>query len=261
MQSGKVALHWPAADVARAAAGAQSPVVARRALRRSRGIRRATRRGRAGVRGRRGQRPSAGRQRRLSVRRTTTISAWLCFNARRRQASLRGCVLEHGRVLVRAGTPGVVAMQYEITDLAAIELARSFYDSVASGLPIDTAMSEARKAVRLSLPGTRVGHARALSCAPDGVLFDVTGNCQFPPAVTPPAWLGPNWRRLTAAVTPHRGFRCRVRPWVPSGRLVALWRRLRSLPCFLPHKGSAAGGVAGLKDPQWHRWRLTARCW
>src|SRR5688500_1415704 len=41
--------------------------------------------------------------------------------------------------LVRRGTPAVVAMQYEITDEAAIEFSRSFYNAIASGTPVDAA--------------------------------------------------------------------------------------------------------------------------
>src|SRR5690606_37243505 len=43
--------------------------------------------------------------------------------------------------LVRRGLPAVIAMQYEITDRAAIEFARSLYDALADGLPIDSAVS------------------------------------------------------------------------------------------------------------------------
>jgi sugar lactone lactonase YvrE len=83
-------------------------------------------------------------------------------------------------VLVRRGTPGVVAMQYEITDLAAIELAQTFYEFVAHGTPVDAALGEARKAVRLGLPGTlEWGTPVLFMRSPDGVLFDVVN---VPPA-------------------------------------------------------------------------------
>ncbi len=75
-------------------------------------------------------------------------------------------------VLVRRGLPAVLAMQYEITDRAAIEFARGFYEALADDLPVDAATAEARKAVSLGLTntiewGTPVLHMRA----PDGVLF------------------------------------------------------------------------------------------
>src|SRR5207302_231387 len=121
-------------------------------------------------------------------------------------------------VLVRKGTPGVVAMQYEITDLAAIELARSFYDSVAGGLPVDTAMSEARKAVRLSLPGTlEWGTPVLFMRAPDGVLFDVDESTATPPAAPPEV---PTPRAATTTTREPRQRRIKL-PGSSRGRVVA----------------------------------------
>jgi WD40 repeat protein len=52
--------------------------------------------------------------------------------------------------LVRRGIPAVVAMQYEISDLAAIEFTRTFYGALADGFPIDVGVMEARRAVKLA---------------------------------------------------------------------------------------------------------------
>jgi WD40 repeat protein/tetratricopeptide (TPR) repeat protein len=74
--------------------------------------------------------------------------------------------------LVRAGIPAVVAMQYEITDRAAIEFSRSFYDAVADRLPIDAAVAEARTAVKMGSAlewGTPVLYMRS----EDGLIFDI----------------------------------------------------------------------------------------
>jgi tetratricopeptide (TPR) repeat protein len=74
--------------------------------------------------------------------------------------------------LVRAGIPAVVAMQYEITDGAAIEFSRSFYDAVADRLPIDAAVAEARTAVKMGSAlewGTPVLYMRS----EDGLIFDM----------------------------------------------------------------------------------------
>ena len=64
--------------------------------------------------------------------------------------------------LVRRGLPAVLAMQYAISDRAAIEFTASFYGALAAGLPIDAATSEAREGHR---PGAGrlagVGHAAA----------------------------------------------------------------------------------------------------
>lgn len=103
--------------------------------------------------------------------------------------------------LVRRGTPAVVAMQYEITDDAAIEFSRSFYEALADGLPVDAALGEARKGIALAIPntlewGTPVLHMRA----PDGVLFKLSGRRSRRPvadAVAPAATPVP-----AAAATP-----------------------------------------------------------
>ena len=77
-------------------------------------------------------------------------------------------------ILVRRGLPAVLAMQYEITDHAAIEFSRAFYDVLAEGMAVDTAVVEARKAVSFAVSntiewGTPVLYMRS----PDGKIFDV----------------------------------------------------------------------------------------
>ena len=75
-------------------------------------------------------------------------------------------------ILVRRGIPAVLAMQYAITDRAAIEFARTFYESLVDGLPVDAAVVESRVAISLAVHntvewGTPVLYMRS----PDGVLF------------------------------------------------------------------------------------------
>jgi hypothetical protein len=75
--------------------------------------------------------------------------------------------------LVRRGIPAVVAMQYQITDKAAIEFCSAFYESLADGLPVDTAVTEARVAVSMDSMlewGTPVLYMRSR----DGRLFDIS---------------------------------------------------------------------------------------
>jgi formylglycine-generating enzyme required for sulfatase activity len=77
--------------------------------------------------------------------------------------------------LVRGGTPCVVAMQYEITDTAAIEFSRTFYEALADGLPLETVISEARKSITFSKPDSlEWGTPVIFTHAPDGILFDLT---------------------------------------------------------------------------------------
>lgn len=90
--------------------------------------------------------------------------------------------------LVRRGIPAVVAMQEAITDQAAIEFAQSFYENLTSGLPVDAAVAEARKAILFEIAntlewGTPVLYMRA----PDGRIFDLHSLPKPPSEPTPPA--------------------------------------------------------------------------
>ena len=51
------------------------------------------------------------------------------------------------QALVRQGIPAVIAMQFEISDPAALVFSQSFYQAIADGLPVDLAMVEARMAM------------------------------------------------------------------------------------------------------------------
>lgn len=75
--------------------------------------------------------------------------------------------------LVRAGLPAVVAMQFEITDRAAITFAREFYGAVADGLPADAALAEARKAILGTGNDVEWGTPVLYSRVEDGLLFQV----------------------------------------------------------------------------------------
>ena len=71
------------------------------------------------------------------------------------------------------GIPAVVAMQFKVTDSAAIQLAESFYRAVALGKPVDHALTTARRMVEADEEynfewGTPVLFMRS----PDGYLFD-----------------------------------------------------------------------------------------
>ncbi len=79
-----------------------------------------------------------------------------------------------GAVLARLGIPAVVSMQYEISDRAALEFSRMFYDTLAEGLSVHEAVTEARIAISMTIResfewGTPVLHMRAS----DGHLFDI----------------------------------------------------------------------------------------
>lgn len=67
-----------------------------------------------------------------------------CEGAR---ASIRDPFSSLAGILVKNNIPTVVAMQFEITDSAAIKFAEEFYSSVADGFPIESALTEARKGI------------------------------------------------------------------------------------------------------------------
>ena len=78
-------------------------------------------------------------------------------------------------VLMRRGIPAVVAMQYEITDPAAIAFARGFYTALAAQHPVDQAVTRARRAIKLARPSTLEWATPVLYLrSPHGELFDVT---------------------------------------------------------------------------------------
>jgi hypothetical protein len=49
--------------------------------------------------------------------------------------------------LLHQGVPAAIAMQFEITDSAAITFAQEFYGALADGYPIDAAVAESRRAI------------------------------------------------------------------------------------------------------------------
>ncbi|MGY1763568.1 CHAT domain-containing protein [Geodermatophilus sp. SYSU D00779] len=79
-----------------------------------------------------------------------------------------------GAALVRRGVPAVLAMQFEISDSAAVEFTRSFYEAVAAGQPVDIAVRDARLSVCLSRPNSLEWGIPVLFLRQrDGRIFDV----------------------------------------------------------------------------------------
>jgi len=106
--------------------------------------------------------------------------------------------------LVHQGIPAVVAMQFEITDDAAITFAHSLYEAVADGYQLDAAMAEARNAVRDEPNPVEWGTPVLYLRAPDGRIFDL------PPRTAPPdtsgqaGAAGPARLERPAVLTPRR---------------------------------------------------------
>jgi hypothetical protein len=75
--------------------------------------------------------------------------------------------------LVRKGVPAVVAMQFPITDDAAIPFADALYTRIAAGDPVDTAVTEGRVAIRAAVRDSMEWATPVLFMrSPDGRLFE-----------------------------------------------------------------------------------------
>ena len=101
--------------------------------------------------------------------------------------------------LIQRGVPAVLAMQYPVTIDAATEMARELYGALAQGWPVEAALAEARKAMRLAAEGglewaTPVLYSRSRS----GVLFQ--------PSVAPE---GGRAEPVAAARAPAQSLRSR----------------------------------------------------
>ncbi len=88
-------------------------------------------------------------------------------------------------ILVRRGLPAVLAMQYPITDRAAVEFARVFYEALADGLPVDTATSEARQAISIASRSVEWGVPVLYMRATDGRLFSPQSSILSPQPSVP----------------------------------------------------------------------------
>ncbi|MGD8402150.1 MAG: CHAT domain-containing protein [Anaerolineales bacterium] len=75
--------------------------------------------------------------------------------------------------LMLQGLPAVIAMQFRITDIAAITMAREFYSALADGYPVDASLTEARKSIKTHGNELEWGTPVLYMRSPDGAIFDV----------------------------------------------------------------------------------------
>ncbi len=76
--------------------------------------------------------------------------------------------------LLQQGVPAVVAMQFEITDQAALSFSHEFYTSIACGEPLDMALGRARTAIFAEGNDIEWGTPVLFTRLPDGRIFDVS---------------------------------------------------------------------------------------
>jgi len=91
--------------------------------------------------------------------------------------------------LVQQGIPAVIAMQFEITDAAAITFAHEFYSALADGYPVDAAVVEARTAIFAAGNDVEWGTPVLYMRVPDGKIFDIERSnvTEYRPAPRPVA--------------------------------------------------------------------------
>jgi hypothetical protein len=97
--------------------------------------------------------------------------------------------------LVRRGIPAVVAMQYAITDQAALAFSKAFYSSLAAATPVDRAVVDARTAIRAR-------RTDSIEWATPVLLMRSPTGDLFPPA--PANWFTGLGTLLSRVSTPRR---------------------------------------------------------
>lgn len=96
-----------------------------------------------------------------------------CEGARSGPADLFAGVAQ---TLVQKRLPAVIAMQYSVTDPAAINLGHEFYQAIADGYPVDAALAEARKALYREDNQLEWGTPVLFMRAADGMLWQKQAN-------------------------------------------------------------------------------------
>ncbi|MGH8887347.1 MAG: CHAT domain-containing protein [Egibacteraceae bacterium] len=101
------------------------------------------------------------------------------------RASKLGAFSSTAGALIRGGVPAVVAMQFEISDRAAIEFARTFYEGIARQRPVDVSVMRARRAMSVDHHTLEWGTPVLYLRSPDADIFDVVDAAVGPPESAP----------------------------------------------------------------------------
>lgn len=96
-----------------------------------------------------------------------------CFSGRISRREGRDPYAGVASALVRGGVPAVVAMQFPISDRAAVRFCRDLYQSLAEGGPVDAAVAEGRRGILREAPSSLEWAAPVLHLrVTDGRLFE-----------------------------------------------------------------------------------------
>jgi tetratricopeptide (TPR) repeat protein len=152
--------------------------------------------------------------------------------------------------LVKSGIPAVIAMQFEISDVAAQAIAETFYTSLALNMPVDAALTEARRRIFLSDRNSLEWATPILYMqVPDGQLFEFKGPR---PETKPPARIDEDTFTLGAAQRYQEG-----KAAIARGDWIGAVTAFRGAMVYVPNYRDAAeqlsfcasrANVAGLKS-------------
>lgn len=124
-------------------------------------------------------------------------------------------------ILVRRGIPAVLAMQFEISDLSAIEFSRTFYTYLGEGFPVDRAVTEARKAMSVVAQGPEWGTPVLYMNTTSGRIFRVEESESSPVQGTDDGKDKPAGQGTTPDLPPSPGPKPEPDPrWWRDSRLV-----------------------------------------
>ncbi len=149
--------------------------------------------------------------------------------------------------LMREGIPAVVAMQYEITDTAALAFAAGFYEALARGKPVDQAVTKAREILSVTQNSLEWATPVLFLASDETQLFEIA-TPSAPAAAAIPSQPAPTAGPATGLAAGRRPRPSRTRPGSPdsstgSPRCSATGTSRLRWPTYRAH---------GLHDP--NRW-------
>jgi hypothetical protein len=137
-----------------------------------------------------------------------------CLGARGSEADAFSSV---AATLVRLGIPAVVAMQYEISDQAALAFAQSFYTAIAAWVPVDRAVADARADMNATREDSlEWGTPVLLMRAADGRLFGTSPPGSLVPPRSGPGVLDVPRIKPTSSVQPTHVWPAPIGPSVKA---------------------------------------------
>ena len=167
--------------------------------------------------------------------------------------------------LVQKDVTAVVAMQFPISDGAAVQFTSAFYGAVSDGVPLDQAATVARKGLLISHPGEWATPVLFLR-APDGRVFDeITAAAptagqlpqpggllpvDFTSAETPPGTAGSTGSASPEPAGSNTPLVVKAPPGAVDGRLRG-WTRRRVVTVIAAAVALAACGIVAARLSPW----------